>query len=146
MAEEPSAKRHRGKTSDKSSNLDDVHVPGDKREYIKTLTGVELHDKEMLEIVCTSGLDKSDEMISRLRMKGGSLPKRLKEFLQEQKLYTFAGFSIKGDKRMLNKSGLEIKPKNFTDIQGLWRVPGTRKSTNPWTMLLPASSTHSTKA
>ena len=55
MAEEPSAKRHHGETSDKSSNLDDVHVPGEKREYTKTLREVELHDKETLEIVWRQG-------------------------------------------------------------------------------------------
>ncbi|XBI71643.1 hypothetical protein VPH35_065808 [Triticum aestivum] len=119
MPEEPSTKRHHGETSDKSSNLDDVHVPGEKREHTKILTGVELHGKEMLEIVCTSEPDKADEMMSRLEMKGGGLPKRLKNFLQEEKLYTFAGFCIEGDKRMLNKSGLEISPKNITDIQQL---------------------------
>ncbi|XBH55574.1 hypothetical protein VPH35_077638 [Triticum aestivum] len=127
MAEEPSAKRHHGETSDKSSNLDDVHVPGEKREYTKTLTGVELHGKETLDTVCTSEPHKADEMMSRLRMKSGGLPKRLKEFLQEQKLYTFASFSIDGDKRKLKKSGLEINPKNFIDIQRKWRVPTTRK-------------------
>ncbi|XP_073362225.1 uncharacterized protein [Aegilops tauschii subsp. strangulata] len=73
MAEEPSAKRHHGETSDKSCNLDDVHVPGEKRAYTKTLTGVELHGKETLEIVCTSEPDKDNEMISTLwRMVGGS--------------------------------------------------------------------------
>ncbi|XBH78574.1 hypothetical protein VPH35_104776 [Triticum aestivum] len=66
MAEEPSAKRHHGETSDKRNNLVDVHVPGKKRDYTKTLTRVELHGKEMLEIVCTSEPDKADEMISRL--------------------------------------------------------------------------------
>ncbi|XBI00557.1 hypothetical protein VPH35_129556 [Triticum aestivum] len=73
MAEEPSTKRHHGKTSDKSSNLVDVHVIGEKREYTKTLKGVELHGNEMLEIVCTSVLDKADEVMRRLRMKGGGL-------------------------------------------------------------------------
>ena len=73
MAEEPSAKHHHGETSDKSSNLDDVHVPGEKREYTRTLIGVELHVKETLEIICTSKPDKADEMMSRLRMKGGGL-------------------------------------------------------------------------
>ncbi|VAI06064.1 unnamed protein product [Triticum turgidum subsp. durum] len=73
MAEEPSAKRHHGETSDKSSNLVDVHVPSEKREYTKTLKGVELHGKETLEIVCTSVPDKADEVMSRLRMKGGGL-------------------------------------------------------------------------
>ncbi|XBH55701.1 hypothetical protein VPH35_077731 [Triticum aestivum] len=86
MAEEPSAKRHHGETSDKSSNLVDVHVPGEKRE-----------------------------------------PKRLKEFLQEEKLYTFVGFSIGGDKRMLNKSGLEINPNYFIDMQRKSKVPTTNK-------------------
>ena len=57
-------------------------------------------------------------------------PKRIKEFLQEEKLYTFAGFSIEGDKRMLKKSGLEINPKNFIDIKFKWRVPTTRKEYN----------------
>ena len=73
MAKESSAKRHRGKTSDQSSNHDDVHVLGKKREYTRTLIGVELHGKETLEVVCTSELDKADEMISRLKMKGGGL-------------------------------------------------------------------------
>ncbi|XP_073360220.1 uncharacterized protein [Aegilops tauschii subsp. strangulata] len=160
MAEEPSAKRHHGETSNKSTNLDDVYVPGEKRAYTTSLIGVELHGKETLEIVCTSEPDKADEMMSRLRMKGGGLypsfigvdveytnndehpqmaavlqlcveelclvyhiaaatkwPKRLKEFLQEEKLYTFASFSIEGDKWMLNKSGLEINPNNFIDMQ-----------------------------
>ncbi|XBH90818.1 hypothetical protein VPH35_082368 [Triticum aestivum] len=137
MAEEPSAKCHHGETSDKNNNLDDVHIPGEKREYTKTLTGVELHGKEMLEIVCTSEPDKADEMMSWPRMKGGVLypsfigvdvePKHLKEFLQEQKLYTFVGFSIEGDKWMLKRSGLEINPNNFIDIQRKWRVPTTGK-------------------
>ena len=60
MAEEPSAKRHHGDTSNKSSNLVDVHVPDEKHEYTRTLKGVELHDKETLEIVCTSEPDKAD--------------------------------------------------------------------------------------
>ncbi|VAH03386.1 unnamed protein product [Triticum turgidum subsp. durum] len=137
MAEEPSAKRHHGEPSDKSSDLVDVHAPGVKREYTRTLTGVELHGKEMLEIVCTSEPDKADEVMSRLRMKGGVLyprfigvdvePKRLKQFLQEEKLYTFVGFSIGGNKRMLNKSGLEINPNNFIDMQRKWKDPHTGK-------------------
>ncbi|XP_073355048.1 uncharacterized protein [Aegilops tauschii subsp. strangulata] len=170
MAEESSAKRHHGEPSDKSSNLINVHVPDEKREYTRTLTEVELHGKEMLEIICTSELDKADEVMSRLRMKGGGLypsfigvdveytsddeppqmaavlqlcveelclvyhivvatkwPKRLKEFLQEGKLYTFVGFSIGGDKRMLNKSGLEINPNNFIDMQRKWKDPKTDK-------------------
>ncbi|XBI96681.1 hypothetical protein VPH35_032932 [Triticum aestivum] len=57
MAEEPSAKRHHAETSDKSSNLIDIH----------------LHGKETLEIVCTSVPDKADEVMSRLRMNGGGL-------------------------------------------------------------------------
>ncbi|XP_073358076.1 uncharacterized protein [Aegilops tauschii subsp. strangulata] len=170
MAEEPTAKRPHGEPSDKSSNLVDVHVPGEKRDYTRTLTEVELHGKETLEIVCTSKPDKADEVMSRLRMKGGGLyasfigvdveytsddeppqmgavlqlcveefclvyhitvatkwPKRLKDFLQEEKLYTFVGFSIGGDKRMLNKSGLEINPNNFIDMQRKWKDPKTSK-------------------
>ena len=50
-------------------------------------------------------------------------PKRLKQFLQEEKLYTFVGFSIGGDKRMLDKSGLEINPNKYIDIQCNCRVP-----------------------
>ncbi|XBH90356.1 hypothetical protein VPH35_082050 [Triticum aestivum] len=71
MAEEPSAKHHQGEPSDKSSDLVDVHVPGEKREYTTSLTGVELHGKEMLEILFTSEQDKVDEMISRLWRKAG---------------------------------------------------------------------------
>ncbi|KAM3299764.1 hypothetical protein ACQJBY_040990 [Aegilops geniculata] len=137
MAEEPSAKRHHAKTSDKRSNLIDINVPGEKRDYTRTLKGVELHGKETLEIVCTSKPDKADEMMSRLRMKGGGLypsligvdvePKRLKDFLREEKLYTFVGFSIGGDKRMLQESGLEINPNNFIDMQRKWKDPKTSK-------------------
>ncbi|XBJ16175.1 hypothetical protein VPH35_007867 [Triticum aestivum] len=170
MAEELSAKRHHGDTSNKSSNLIDVHVPGEKHEYTGMLKGVELHGKETLEIVCTSEPDKADQMMRRLRMKGGGLypsfigvdveytdeekppqmaavlqlcieelclvyhiaaatkwPKRLKDFLQEEKLYTFVGFSIGGDKRMLGESGLEINPNNFIDMQRKWKDPKTKK-------------------
>ncbi|XBI38386.1 hypothetical protein VPH35_123413 [Triticum aestivum] len=73
MADKPSAKRHHGETSDKSSNLDDVHVLGEKHEYAKTRTGVELHGKEILRIVCSSEPDKVGEMMSKLRMKGRGL-------------------------------------------------------------------------
>ncbi|KAM3330200.1 hypothetical protein ACQJBY_026900 [Aegilops geniculata] len=170
MAEEPSAKRHHAETLDKWSNLVDINVPGEKRDYTRTLKGVELHGKETLEIVCTSEPDKADEMMSRLRMKGGGLypsfigvdvectdeekppqmvavlqlcveelclvyhiagatkwPKRLKDFLREEKLYTFVGFSIGGDKRMLQDSGLEINPNNFIDMQRKWKDPKTNK-------------------
>ena len=71
MAEEPFAKRHHAETSDKSSNLVDIHVPGKKREYTTTLKGVELHGNETLEIVCTSVPEKADEVISRLWRKLG---------------------------------------------------------------------------
>ena len=77
MAEEPSAKRHQDELSDKSSNLVDVHVPGEKREYTTTLTGVELHGNETLEIVCTSVPEKADEVISRLWMKLGGRFRRI---------------------------------------------------------------------
>ena len=77
MAEEPSAKCHQGEPSDKSSNLVDVHVPSEKREYTKTLRGVELHGKETLEIVCTSEPDKADEVISRLWRKAGGMTCRI---------------------------------------------------------------------
>ncbi|XBH78305.1 hypothetical protein VPH35_104601 [Triticum aestivum] len=127
MAEEPSARRHHGEPSDKSSDLVDVHIPDEKREYTRTLIGVELHGKETLEIICTSEPDKADEVMSRLKMKGGGLPKRLKQFLQEEKLYTFVGFSIGGDKRMLNKFGLEINPNNFIDMKRKWKDPHTSK-------------------
>ncbi|VAH45712.1 hypothetical protein VPH35_028632 [Triticum aestivum] len=170
MVEEPSAKRHHAETSDKRSNLVDINVPSEKRNYTRTLEGVELHGKETLEIVCTSVLDKADEMMSRLRTKGGGLyssfigvdveytdeekpphmatvlqlcveelclvyhiaaatqwPKSLKDFLQEEKLYTFVGFSIGGDKRKLEKSCLEINPNNFIDMQRKWKDPKTDK-------------------
>ena len=77
MVEEPSTKRHQDKPSDKSSNLVDVHVPGEKREYTKTLTGVELHGEETLEIVYTSEPDKADEMISRLWRKAGDMHRKI---------------------------------------------------------------------
>ncbi|XBH87172.1 hypothetical protein VPH35_074686 [Triticum aestivum] len=151
MAEEPSAKRHHAETSDKSSNLIDIHVPNEKRDYTTTLTGVELHGNETLEIVCTSVPEKADEVISRLwRKLGGKspnrriigigvhytnedeppqmaavlqLPKLLTDMLQHEKLFTFGGFSIESDKEKLKLSGLEINPNKFIEIQRKWRVP-----------------------
>ena len=77
MAEEPSAKRHHAETSDKRSNLVDINIPGEKRDYTRTLKWVELHGKETLEIVCTSEPDKADEMISRLWRKAGGLHRKI---------------------------------------------------------------------
>ena len=54
-------------------------------------------------------------------------PKRLKDFLQEEKLYTFVGFNIGGDKQKLGKTGLEINPNNFIDMQRKWNVPTNNK-------------------
>ena len=50
-------------------------------------------------------------------------PKSLRPFLKEDRFYTFAGFSIEGDKEMLRSSGLEINPDKYIDIQRKWRVP-----------------------
>ena len=77
MADEPSAKRHHVDTSDKRSNLIDINVPREKREYTTTLKGVELHGNETQEIVCTSEPDKADEVISRLWMKFGGRFRRI---------------------------------------------------------------------
>ncbi|XBI89985.1 hypothetical protein VPH35_027710 [Triticum aestivum] len=77
MAEEPSAKRHHPETSDKRSNLVDINVPGEKREYTTTLKGVELHGNETLEIVYTSVPEKADEVITRLWMKLGGRVRRI---------------------------------------------------------------------
>ncbi|XBI52316.1 hypothetical protein VPH35_034703 [Triticum aestivum] len=49
-------------------------------------------------------------------------PKSLRPFLKEDRFYTFAGFSIEGDKEMLRSSGLEINPDKYIDIQRKWRV------------------------
>ncbi|XBH57464.1 hypothetical protein VPH35_079067 [Triticum aestivum] len=129
MAEEPSTKRHCGETSDQSIKEeqsikeDDVQVPGEKHDYTTKLDKVELHGKETLEVVCTSNPDTADEMLTRLFMKAVGRPKRLKSFLQEKKLFTFAGFSIHNDKQMLKMSGLEINPEKYIDIQKNYRVP-----------------------
>ncbi|XBJ01112.1 hypothetical protein VPH35_020837 [Triticum aestivum] len=137
MAEESSAKCHHGETSDKSTNLVNVHVLGEKHEYTKTLIGVELHGKETLEIVCTNEQNKANAMISRLwRKAGGShrkivglgvhytmedeppqmaavMPKRLNEMLKHERLFTFAGLSIESDKEKMKMSGLPtIIPNN----------------------------------
>ncbi|XBI92781.1 hypothetical protein VPH35_029767 [Triticum aestivum] len=75
MAEEPSAKQHHAKTSEKGSNLIDIHVLDEKRKYTTTLTGVELHGNETLENVCTSVPEKADKVISRFwRKLGGKSP------------------------------------------------------------------------
>ncbi|VAH81065.1 unnamed protein product [Triticum turgidum subsp. durum] len=116
------------------------------------LKGLELHGNEMLEIVCTSEPDKADEMITRLWRKAGGchrkivglgvhytredkppqmaavLPKCLNEMLKHEKLFTFAGFSIEGDKEKMKMSGLPtINPNKYVDIQRFWRIPYTGK-------------------
>ncbi|XP_073353619.1 uncharacterized protein [Aegilops tauschii subsp. strangulata] len=141
MAEEASAKRHCGQTSHQSGNLDVVHVPGQKREYTITLTGVELHGKETLEVVCTSEPDKADEMISRIRRSAcGSYPHIMGvdvDFTKDDEPPQMAAIlqiSVEGlclvyhivaatkwDK--LKLSGLEINPNKHIDIQRNWRVP-----------------------
>ena len=50
-------------------------------------------------------------------------PKSPRLFLKEDRFYTFAGFSIEGDKEMLRRSGLEINPDKYIDIQHKWTVP-----------------------
>ncbi|XBI54691.1 hypothetical protein VPH35_036655 [Triticum aestivum] len=73
MVEQPSAKRQHGETSDQTSKVDNVQVPGEKYNYTTKLKRVELHGKETLEVVCTSNPDEADDMIRRLRMRGGDL-------------------------------------------------------------------------
>ncbi|XBI39417.1 hypothetical protein VPH35_124193 [Triticum aestivum] len=133
MAEEPSAKRARGETSDQSTEVDDVQVPGQKHDYKVHLKEVDIHDKEKLDVVCTSYPEEADKMISRILKRVYGLypqyigvdaePKSLCPFLKEDRFYTFAGFSIEGDKEMMRSSGLEIHPDKYSDIQRKWRVP-----------------------
>ncbi|KAI5004131.1 hypothetical protein ZWY2020_031374 [Hordeum vulgare] len=47
-------------------------------------------------------------------------------FLKE-KMYTFVGFDITRDQEMLKKSGLEINPEKFVDMQKKWRHPYAHK-------------------
>ncbi|XBH87713.1 hypothetical protein VPH35_075123 [Triticum aestivum] len=139
MAEEPSAKRHHAETSDKRSNLIDINIPGEKREYTRTLKGVELHGKETLEIVCTSEPDKADEVISRLWRKLGGRFRRIigvgvhytnkDEPPQVAAVLQF----IESDKEKLKLSGMEINPNKFIDIQRKWRVPYIGKEYNSLT-------------
>ncbi|XP_073358155.1 uncharacterized protein [Aegilops tauschii subsp. strangulata] len=133
MAEEPSAKRPRGETSDQSTEVDGVQVPGQKHDYKRHLKEVDIHGKEKLDVVCTSNPDEADKMIRRILKRVCGLypqyigvdvePKSLHPFLKEDRFYTFAGFSIEGDKEMLRRSGLEINPDKYIDIQRKWRVP-----------------------
>ncbi|KAI4963708.1 hypothetical protein ZWY2020_010617 [Hordeum vulgare] len=55
-----------------------------------------------------------------LEVQLSKVPKGLCLLLQEEKLYTFVGFSIEGDKRMPKESGLEIKPNKYIDMQRKW--------------------------
>ncbi|KAF6991929.1 hypothetical protein CFC21_008977 [Triticum aestivum] len=75
MADEPSAKRPRGETSDQSTEVDNVQVPGQKHGYKVHLKEVGIHDKEKLDVVCTSNPDEADKMISRILKRAcGSYP------------------------------------------------------------------------
>ncbi|XBH81101.1 hypothetical protein VPH35_106726 [Triticum aestivum] len=127
MAEEPSAKRPRGETSDQSTEVDDVQVPSQKHDYKVHLKEVYIHGKEKLDVVCTSNPEEADKMISRIVKRLCGLyphyigvdvePKSLRPFLKEDRFCTFAGFSIEGDKEMLRSSGLEINPDKYVEIQ-----------------------------
>ena len=66
MAEEPSAKRPHGETSDQSMEVDDVQVPGQKHDYKVHFKEVDIHGKETLDVVCTSNPEEADKMISRI--------------------------------------------------------------------------------
>ena len=66
MAEEPSAKRPRGETSDQSIEVDDIQVPGQKHDYKRHLKEVDIHNKEKLDVICTSNPDEADKMNSRI--------------------------------------------------------------------------------
>ena len=66
MAEEPSAKRPRGETSDQGMKVDDVQVPSQKHDYKVHLKEVDIHGKEKLGVVCTSNPDETGKMISRI--------------------------------------------------------------------------------
>ncbi|XP_073361147.1 uncharacterized protein [Aegilops tauschii subsp. strangulata] len=133
MAEEASAKRHCGQTSHQSGNLDIIH------ETLEVVCTSE-PDKadEMISRIrrsaCGSyphimGVDveftKDDEppqmaAVLQISVEGLCLvyhiaaatkwPKRLKELLQEEKLFTFAGFSIKNDRDKLKLSASVIHP------------------------------------
>jgi hypothetical protein len=72
MAEEPSAKRRRGETSDQTNEVDDVQVPGQKHDYTTPLM-VDIHGKEPLDVVCTSNPDVADERIRTIRKRLGGL-------------------------------------------------------------------------
>ncbi|XBI31790.1 hypothetical protein VPH35_055317 [Triticum aestivum] len=112
--------------SDQSTEVDDVQVPGQKHDYKVHLKEVGIHGKEKLDVVCTSNRDEADKMISRIMKRVCGLypqfigadvePKSLHPFLKEDRFYTFAGFSIEGDKEMLRSSGLEINPDKYIDI------------------------------
>ncbi|XP_073353984.1 uncharacterized protein [Aegilops tauschii subsp. strangulata] len=133
MVEEPSAKRPRGEMSDQSTEVDDVQVPGQKHDYKVHLKEVDIHGKGKLDVVCTSNPEEADKMISRILKRVCGLypqyigvdvePKSLRPFLNEDRFYTFVGFSIEGGKEMLRSSGLEINPDKYIDIQHKWRVP-----------------------
>ncbi|XP_020163418.1 uncharacterized protein [Aegilops tauschii subsp. strangulata] len=140
MAEEPSAKRPRGETSDQSSVVDDVQVPGLNHDYIRHLKEVDIHGKEKLDVYIGVDVEytREDEppqraAVMQLCMEELCLvyhitaatkwPKSLRRFLKEDRFYTFAGFSIEGDKEMLRRSGLEINHDKYIDIQRKWRVP-----------------------
>ncbi|XBI39042.1 hypothetical protein VPH35_123911 [Triticum aestivum] len=135
MAEEPSAKRPHGDMSDQSTEVDHVQVPGQKHDYKVHHKEVDIHGKEKLDVVCTSNPEEADKMISRILKRVCGFypqyigvdvkytredeppqraavlqPKSLRPFLKEDMFYTFAGFSIEGDKEMMRSSGLEINP------------------------------------
>ena len=56
--------------------------------------------------------------------------------------YTFAGFSIDGEKTRLERVKLEVA--NFVDIQKEWRVPEATKALDPLGDVSTCSSTATT--
>ncbi|KAE8810024.1 hypothetical protein D1007_13345 [Hordeum vulgare] len=75
MVLEPSAKSRRGGTSNQKTEVDVIQVPGQKLDYTKRLSEVDIHAKEKLDVFYTSNLDVANEMTNRIRMKlGGLIP------------------------------------------------------------------------
>ncbi|KAI4988517.1 hypothetical protein ZWY2020_030147 [Hordeum vulgare] len=73
MAAVPSQKRLREVPSKQAAELEDDVVHAEKHDYTKVPNEVEAHDKEPLNVVCTSNPEVAVEMIKKMRMKLGGM-------------------------------------------------------------------------
>ncbi|XP_073361810.1 uncharacterized protein [Aegilops tauschii subsp. strangulata] len=109
------ADEYRGMEAHGNTKLHVIHT-NDKKQVAITLTQYERHLSLQRHKIVSIDLEYNNEPEATCTV--------FDNFLADPR-YTFAGFSIYGDKKRLQRVNLEVA--NFVDIQKEWRVPEATK-------------------